>query len=156
MKNIVYNKNKNIDNIIININKEWLKNLYILADFDRTLTYSLIDWVKKPSLISVIRNNPKYLWKDYSEKANKLFDYYHPIEIDINLSIEEKIVKMSEWWKAHLDLLVKSWLNKNHIDEVVNSWIIKIRSWIITFLDFLDKNNIPLIILSANCSEVII
>jgi hypothetical protein len=35
--------------------------------------------------------------------------------------MEEKIVKMSEWWEAHLDLLVKSGLNKKHIDEVINS-----------------------------------
>jgi HAD superfamily hydrolase (TIGR01544 family) len=57
---------------------------------------------------------------------------------------------MSEWWEAHLDLLVKSGLNKKHIDEVINSWIIKIRSGVLKFLELLYTHKIPLIILSAN------
>lgn len=150
MKGIIYKNYINFNNIINNINNDWLDNLYILADFDRTLTYSLVDWEKKPSLISVIRNNPKYLWKEYSKKANELFNYYHHIEIDNTLSMEYKSKQMTKWWKSHLELLIDSWLNKKHIDEAVNSGIIKIRSWIINFLKFLEKNNIPLIILSAN------
>ncbi len=150
MKKIIYSDEKNVQKIISKINEKWKNDVYVLADFDRTLTYSIIDWEKKPSLISVIRNNPKYLWKEYSKKANELFDFYHPIEIDHSLSIEEKSKEMTKWWQAHLDLLVKSRLNINHIDEIVNSWIIKLRYWVIKFLNFLDKNNIPLIILSAN------
>lgn len=150
MNNIIYSDKKRVDKILDSIKKEGLENLYILADFDRTMTYSLIDWKEKPSLISVLRNNIKYLWKEYSLEAKELFDYYHPIEVDINRSIEEKCEKMSEWRVNHLNLLVKSGLNKSHIEEVANSWIIRLRWWIITFLKFLDNNNIPLIILSAN------
>ena len=110
----------------------------------------MVEGEKKPSLISVIRNNPKYLGNEYVTKANELFDHYHPIEIDVDISLEEKAKQMTNWWREHLNLLIESWLNKKHIDEVVNSGIIKIRSGIIDFLKFLDKNNIPLIILSAN------
>lgn len=150
MNNIIYSDKNRVEKIIENINNDGENNIYVLADFDRTLTYSLINWEKKPSLISVIRDNPKYLWKDYSNKANSFFNYYHSIEIDSNISIKEKSLKMTEWWNKHLSLLVDSWLNRKHIDSVVNSWIIKMRSWVIKFIDILDKKNIPLIILSAN------
>jgi len=150
MEELIYSDKIKINNIISSINKDWCWNLYVLADFDRTLTYSLIDGEKKPSLISVLRSDSKYLGTEYSTKANELFDYYHPIEIDVNISLEEKNKQMTDWWRAHLNLLVESWLNKKHIDEIVNSGIIKMRSGIVEFLHFLDKKNIPLIILSAN------
>jgi len=150
MEHIIYNDEKNVKDLIWNINKDWFENMYVLADFDRTLTYALIDGEKKPSLISVIRNNPKYLGQEYSTKANALFDYYYPIEIEVNIPMEEKIPKISEWWRAHLSLLVESWLNKKHINEAVNSGIIKMRSGVVEFLKSLDEHHIPLIILSAN------
>ena len=138
MEHIIYNDEKNVKDLIWNINKDWFENMYVLADFDRTLTYELIDGEKKPSLISVIRNNPKYLGQEYSTKANALFDYYYPIEIDVNIHMEEKIPKISEWWRDHLSLLVESWLNKKHINEAVNSGIIKMRSGVVEFLKSLD------------------
>ena len=150
MKQIIYSDESHAKKIIDNIKWDWFDKLHILADFDRTLTYSFVDWEKKSSLISVIRKNPKYLGQEYSTKANALFDNYHPIEIDVNIPMEEKIIKMSEWWRAHLSLLVESWLNKKHIDEAVNSGIIKMRSWVVELLNFLDIHQIPLIILSAN------
>ena len=138
MKQIIYSDESHAKKIIDNIKWDWFDKLHILADFDRTLTYSFVDWEKKSSLISIIRKNPKYLGQEYSTKANALFDNYHPIEIDVNIPMEEKIIKMSEWWRAHLSLLGESWLNKKHIDEAVNSGIIKMRSWVVELLNFLD------------------
>ncbi|MFK7780267.1 MAG: hypothetical protein QM490_03880 [Candidatus Gracilibacteria bacterium] len=150
MNNIIYSDKRRVEKILKKIKKDGVLKLHFLADFDRTLTYSLINGEKKPSLISVIRSDPKYLGKKYSNKANKLFDHYYPIEIDPNISLEEKSKKMSEWWVAHLNLLVESGLNINHIDEIVNSGIIKLRLGVIKLLKNLYKQEIPLIILSAN------
>ena len=52
---------------------------YILADFDRTLTYGTFKGQKTPSIISLLRDG-NHLSEDYAEKAHQLFDHYHAIE----------------------------------------------------------------------------
>ena len=131
------------------IKSDWLQNLHILADFDRTLTKAVSFWKVRWSLISVLRSE-WYLSEEYTKKAYELFDVYHPIEINPNISIVEKSKEMTTWWNKHLELLVKSKLNKSHIDQVINGWLIELRPWIKDFLHFLSQNNIPVVIISAN------
>jgi HAD superfamily hydrolase (TIGR01544 family) len=47
-------------------------------------------------------------------------------------------------------LLVSSGLHKRDIEKVIESKIIELREWVKELLIFLSKNNIPLIIISAN------
>jgi HAD superfamily hydrolase (TIGR01544 family) len=47
-------------------------------------------------------------------------------------------------------LLVSSGLHKRDIEKVIESKIIELREWVKELLIFLAKNNIPLIIISAN------
>ena len=142
-------KMKNLDNIIKKFRQKWRNNIHVLADFDRTLTKSFFNGDRRPSIISVLRKE-WYLWEDYSKKAYELYDKYYPIEINPHIDLDVKKEQMLEWWKAHLDLLVKSKLHKEDINKVVNSWAIHLREWIKKFLEELNKNNIPLIIISAN------
>lgn len=130
--------------------KTWgYDKLHVLADFDRTLTKCFTTWVKRWTLISVLRSE-WYLSEEYTKKAYELFDYYNPIEINPNIPLEEKKKEMTIWWNKHLDLLVNSNLHKSHIDRVINSWIIEFRDGVVEFLNFLSENNIPLVIISAN------
>ena len=125
------------------------KNLHVIADFDRTLTKNFIDGVERPSLISVLRSE-NILWDAYAKKAYDLYNTYHPIEIDPNISKEEKKKQMTIWWWKHLDLLVVSGLNKTHIQETVDHGIIHLRDGVKQFLQLLHLHNIPLVIMSAN------
>ena len=131
------------------INNDWFNKLHILADFDKTLTKAFSNWKKRSSLISVLRSE-WYLSEEYQKEAYELFDYYNPIEINPDISMDEKIIEMTKWWNKHLDLLVNSWLTQKDIDSVSNSWLIELRKWVKEFLNFLNKNNIPLVIISAN------
>lgn len=149
MNNIVIKNNNKIKNFIYIIKKDWLKSLHIVSDFDWTMTKSFINWEKKPSIISVLRSE-WYLWGDYSKKAYELFDYYNPIEINPDIDILEKSIKMTEWRKKHLDLMVISGLHKKDIEKVANSWVIKLREGVKDFLYKTYNKNIPFIILSAN------
>lgn len=145
---IISNKNHYLD-ILSKIKKEWLEKLHILADFDGTLTKAFFAWKLRPSLISVLRSE-WYLWEEYSKKAYKLFNYYNPIEINPNIPLNEKKKEMMIWWNKHLDLLIHSNLHKDDIEKVISSWVIEFRPWVKRFLKFLSKNNIPIIIISAN------
>ena len=67
-------------------------NLHVLSDFDKTLTKAIYSGNRAGSLISHLRNG-RYLSEDYAKKAHKLFDKYHPIEIDLKIDTEEKKFK---------------------------------------------------------------
>ena len=97
--------------------------IYILTDFDSTLTKASIN---KPSLISILRNG-NYLTPDYAAKAHDLYKKYHPIEIDFKIPLPEKKKAMQEWWEAHFNLLIKSGLNKKDLKSVVESGKIEFR-----------------------------
>ena len=123
--------------------------LHVVSDFDRTLTKAYVDGKKIPSLISILRDE-NYLTADYPGKAHALFDKYHPIEIDPNVSLGEKQNAMHEWWTRHFQLLIKSGLNKKDIEKAIQSTNIQLRERSDNFLSFLSKQGIPLIILSSN------
>ncbi len=121
-----------------------------MSDFDRTLTYGTVNGRKVPSIISLLRDG-NYLSEDYAEKANFLFDKYHPIEKNPNISLMVKKKYMAEWWEKHYELLIKSGLSKNDLAKVVeDNRFLKIRRGAKKFLEILNKNNIPLVIFSAS------
>lgn len=148
MKIIIPN-NKNLEALKRKIREKGYKNLHILADFDRTLTYGCVDGIKTPSIISMLRDG-NHLTEDYAEKANALFDKYHPIEINPNIPLDKKKSAMQEWWTTHYKLLIQSGLSKSDLEDIVKNGHVKFRQGVFQFLDYLYKYNIPLIILSAS------
>lgn len=91
--NIIIADQEKFNQIKINIKKAGLAKLHILADFDRTLTVGLINGIKTPSIIALLRDG-NHLIPGYAEKAQALFDKHHPIEIDLKLSQNIKKNKM--------------------------------------------------------------
>lgn len=149
MNKIYYKNRQNFNNIVKNIQTQWVDKLHILADFDRTLTKHFVNWEKRPSLISVLRRE-WYLWDEYSKKAYELFDIYNPIEIDPNYPLEQKKEKMHEWWTKHLQLIVDSKLHKDIIDQVATSWIMVLRDGMKELFEKLNTKKVPIVIISAN------
>jgi 5'-nucleotidase len=63
---------------------------------------------------------------------------------------------MKEWWEKHYELLIESGLTKSDLKDIVKSERVKIRERVPEFLDYLNKNKIPLIIIySSGCGDVI-
>lgn len=128
---------------------------HVLADFDRTLTKGLVDGKKTPTAISQFRSGG-YLTPDYAPRAFAMFDIYHPIEIDPNISRAEKEPKMHEWWKKHFDLLVECGLTQSVIQDVIAKKTLQFRDGALEFLDFLHERKIPLVIMSAAPGDLIV
>jgi len=149
MQKIIYQNKEKLEKTIKKIKEDWLENLHILADFDKTLTKAFYNWEKRPSLISILRSE-WILWEDYSKKAYELYDEYHPFEIDPNIPLEEKKKQMNNWWRRHFFLLARCWLKKEDIKKAVDLWKIEFREWVKDFFSFLQENDIPLVIISAN------
>ncbi len=153
MKDIIIS-NKNLEKIKQNIKKQGKNKLHILADFDRTLTKAFDEGKKVSTTLAQIRQEG-YLGTDYVKQAYKLFDKYHPIEINPHITIKKRTTKMQEWWKKHFELLIKKGLDKNIIKDLIKRDKLALRKGVLELIDFLHKNNIPLVIMSAGLGDVI-
>ncbi len=130
------------------------QSLHVISDFDRTLTTAFIEGKKFQSSYALIREG-KYLTPDYPARAHALFEKYHPYEIDATLSLPEKNEKMVQWWSEHFDLMKECGMNRGVIKDIVTQRKIQFRPGALEFLDFLSKNNIPLLLLSAGLGDII-
>ncbi len=148
MKNIIINNKTSFDKILNNMITWWKENLHILADFDRTLTQAFSDWEYRASLISILYEEG-YLSEKYQKTAQWFASKYRPIELDNNIPMEEKKKAMEEWRTKHKLLLIEEGITKQDIYKAMKSQNINLRQWSKEFFEILDKNNIPLIIISA-------
>jgi len=151
MTNIVYSNKEEFLEKLENIKKNWLEKLHILADFDRTLTKAFSSSKNKRwKWISVFKENSLWFNKEFCNLEQQNFEKYYPIENNPDLSLEEKNKFMLEWWKSTFELFIKFWLTKEKIRNAVFNWKIEFREKVEDFCKFLDKNNVPLIIISAS------
>ena len=127
-----------------------LDNVYIVTDFDRTITNgsSKTSW-------SILANSD-LVPKSYIEERNKLYDYYRPIEVSDSVDFSYKQAMMSEWFKKHIELFVKYKISKDVFDTAAtNLRIMEFRPYAKEFIEFLHDNKIPLIIISAGIGNFI-
>jgi 5'-nucleotidase len=154
MQNIIIPNPEKLEEIKKKIFKEGKNKLHIISDFDRTLTQGIVEGRKSASLISHIRGGD-YLTQEYPAKAHGLYDKYHPIEINPNITLEEKKKAMGEWWGKHTQLLIDSGVSQEVIEDIVKKKDAYFRKGCFEFFDSLNKNNIPLIIMSAGPGQII-
>lgn len=146
-KTVIISRPKELEKIEKSIAAGGAKKIHILSDFDRTLTNAFVNGKPTPSLLSLLDKN--YLTPEYHRQYKELYDKYFPIEINTKISLEEKKEKMTEWWRAVFDLLIKSKLNKRDLERLVVSQNVKFRDGFAELVDFLKTKNIPLIIMSS-------
>lgn len=126
-----------------------INKLYIVADFDHTLTTK--DSQNCWGIISKIPN----ISKEYIKKSKQNNDYYLPIEQDNTLDLKAKQTLMRAWYQDHLKMLIKYKVTKQDIENISQSDDIIFRNGLPEFLDFTYKNNIPFIIVSAGITNII-
>jgi len=149
MKDIIISNEKLFKEKKERIKMDGLKNLFVVSDFDRTLTKARLKNKKVSSIVALLREGD-YLSEEYAQKAKALFKKYHPYEIDMEISFEEKNSRMHEWWTSHNKLFVKYGLSKKIIERIVYDRKVGLREGTKIFLESLHKNNIPLFIVSAS------
>ncbi len=150
INNILIPNKERFEKIKNNIKKDGINSLCIFTDFDRTLTYGMVNGKRTPSMIAGLRNNNDYLGEDYVKRASLLAEKYRPIEFDPTINENEKKESMQEWWKEHLELLIEKKLNKNHLERIVEERSVKFRDGLKEIFYLLKENNIPLVIISAS------
>ena len=141
---IYINNQEKINNLKLNPN-----NFYVVADFDRTLTEGASDstWG--------IFANANQVGKEYKEKRTALYNKYRPIEIDPNISEEEKSKAMTEWWQLHINLFYEYGVKEEAVKNAVRLGNMKYRNGAKEFLRKMNELNVPVIIVSAGIGNVI-
>lgn len=140
---------ENFNTILEQFNQVDTSSIQVIADFDRTLTYAFNEEEFIPSLLAVIRNYG-YLSNEYSIKAKELYNKFHPIEQSHELSNEEKIPYLIQWWEGQFDLLKNENLNLQDLDKIAKSQKIRIRKYTYETFKYLRSLKIPIIIFSAS------
>lgn len=127
-----------------------LSNLFVVADFDRTITNgsSKTSW-------SILSESP-LVPKEYKNERQEFYNYYRPIEVDESLDYEYKASQMKEWYQKHIGLFVKYKITEEIFKNAATDLrIMKFRPSAKEFIKFLHDNNIPLIIISAGIGNFI-
>ncbi len=119
---------------------KYKKKLRIIMDFDYTIT----DFASYSS-IGVFSN---YLCEEYISKKIK-------IDNIVNKLNDEQIDDYHYCWKQKIALLKQHVENKKIIKKIVSDNNFNVRKEIISIINYANKNNIPIIILSSGCGEVI-
>jgi len=127
-----------------------LNNLYVVADFDRTITKgnSKTSW-------SILANSD-LVPESYITERQDLYDYYRPIEIDETMDFELKSRLVKEWFQKHIELFVKYKISESIFESAATDLrVMEFRPGAKEFIEFLHENNIPLIIISAGIGNFI-
>ncbi len=154
MEKVYISNKKSFQEKIKEIKKQGINKLHVVSDFDRTLSRSFLNGKKIPSISALIREG-NYLSADYSKKAFALFDKYYPIEIDESLDYDYRFNKMQEWWQEHEKLFIEFGMHRKVIDDVLKKYPKILRDGSSIFFDYLNSNNIPLLIFSAGIGNLI-
>lgn len=131
--------------------KNWKDDsIYVLTDFDRTITSGNSDssWgiLSKSGLVP----------KEYVEERQALYNYYRPIEIDEDMDYETKNKLMKEWWNKHINLLIKYQMSEEVINKAANDIrVMSFRKGAKEFLQNMRDRNIPVIIISAGIGNFV-
>jgi cytosolic 5'-nucleotidase 3 len=148
IENVIIPNPEKLQTIINEFKKQGHDKIHVLADFDRTLTTAFVNGEKISSIIAILRKD-NILNDVYTKRTEELFEQYHPIEINQDLPMAEKKLKMAEWWDLHNQELLKHSLKQKHLDIVAESPRIALRQNLAEFLTLLNDNQIPVVIMSA-------
>ncbi|KAL8257818.1 hypothetical protein R6Q59_029859 [Mikania micrantha] len=123
----------------------------VIADFDNTLTKFWVDGCRGQSSHALLQQeNP-----EYNVKRDELFNYYHPIEYDPQIPVDEKTKLMEEWWGKTHGLLIEGGLTYDAIRNSVASAVIAFREGVVELFEFLEERDIPVLIFSAGLADII-
>ncbi len=123
-----------------------LNNYFVITDFDRTLTTA-----ESEPTMGVI---PQYLGGECLEKRTKIYEHYRPLELDYTIEASKKQEIMKEWAKESFTLLTQ-YITKEGIENALINADLYLRSGAKEFLQEMNDNNIPVIIMSSGIGNIV-
>ncbi|XP_014469233.1 PREDICTED: 7-methylguanosine phosphate-specific 5'-nucleotidase [Dinoponera quadriceps] len=129
-------------------------NLQIVTDFDLTLTKQHINGTHSLSSFGMFRKS-KQLPVKYLEEAKSLYAKYRPMEIDPNLSLNDKVNAMHEWMTTAQSLLKGIEFDSHEIEELAQSWGGILRDGTEEIFEKLHNAQVPVVVFSAGLGDMV-
>ncbi|KAK7861964.1 hypothetical protein R5R35_006331 [Gryllus longicercus] len=155
LRDCVHMRNKeHVENLINELVKGGAEKLQFISDFDQTMTKQHMNGQRCLSSFGVFGHCPQ-LPQNYREQSQALFNQYRPIEIDPEMSVEEKIPHMVEWYEKAQDLLTGFPLPQTHLDNVMHNICLELRNGTVNLLSHLNKADVPMLVFSAGLGDMV-
>ena len=130
------------------------EQLQMIVDFDYTLTRAHKDGASVECSWGVLENY-KELPSSYHTQVKAAKDKYHPIELDLSISREEKVPVMIEWYKVANKCLAESGVQRSWLPRMVAESNCELRDGTETLLRSLDTASVPVLVMSAGVGDLI-
>ena len=130
------------------------KRLQFVVDFDQTLTRVHRDGLPIDCSWGVMENSP-LLPADYTSRSGALKQKYLPIEHNPEMSVEEKLPHIVEWYEKTNELLQICGLKKSMIPKMVEDSSVELRDDTDLLLRRLRDDKVPVLVLSAGCGDLV-
>ncbi|XP_038154682.1 7-methylguanosine phosphate-specific 5'-nucleotidase-like isoform X2 [Cyprinodon tularosa] len=143
-----------VEDTIHSMQKAGARSLQVISDFDMTLTRFAYQGKRVPTTHNIL-NNRLLINEDSTKKMKELLNRYYPIEIDANLSPEEKLAYMVECWTKVHELLIQQRIRKDMLAHAVRESSAMLREGYRVFFDCLAEHRVPLLIFSAGVGDVL-
>ncbi|XP_034475881.1 7-methylguanosine phosphate-specific 5'-nucleotidase-like [Drosophila innubila] len=132
------------------------ERMQFVSDFDFTITKQRTE-DNEPVLSSFgIFNTCKSLPSHYRDETDKLFRKYRPIEIDPNMSTEEKVKYMIEWWTKVSQHTKGFKLDQTEIDQAASKYKSAVRYGTPELFAVLLRLEIPVLVFSAGLGNSVV
>lgn len=83
------------------------------------------------------------------DSAEKLRLKYHPIEMDVHMTVEEKLPHMIAWWRSAQELFIAANLTRDSVRGFVHNSALELKVGVREFITELLKTQTPILIFSA-------
>ncbi len=132
------------------INNLNVNDLYIVSDFDRTITS--YDSISSWGALCIYDKLPESFYREVEDSYNK----YRPIELDLDLKYAEKSKEMQAWSQSSFQNIINHSFKKEWLEEIADRHdFMEFRDGFVDFLKFTNQHNIPVIIISAGIGDII-
>ncbi|CAB4495208.1 5'-nucleotidase, cytosolic III [Rhizophagus irregularis] len=144
---------KKIDAIL----KAGFADLHVITDFDGTVTKYYRNKEKKERSPGshLILSSSSRLTDEFKKKTKELVDKYYPIEVNNQLTEEQKWPYMIEWWTQAHQLLIDQKINKDDVAAMVAETPVDIREGLRELIETCNEKKIPFLVFSAGVKNVI-
>lgn len=144
----------NVESKLMKILQGGPDQLQFIVDFDYTVTKVHNDGKPLDCSWGVLENY-KELPSDYHKKVNQVKDKYYPVELDLSLSLEEKIPIMIQWYKEANGLLGESGVNRSWFPKMVAQSNCELREDTTLLLNRLNQAKVPVLVMSAGLGDLV-
>ncbi|CAJ0952016.1 unnamed protein product, partial [Mesorhabditis belari] len=133
-----------------------VNELLVLSDFDYTLSRAFDEngdrcW----STLGVFDILADEVQPGLSKEILQLWEYYHPIEFDPHMSLDEKIPHMEDWWSKAHELICSAPFTKKILEGFVAKSNVRLREGGEEWIRHLEHSGVPLVVFSAGSGDVI-